>query len=222
MKTKNPLVAALLSIVLPGAGLLYTGAAALGYLFILISIGLALSPHWVANSYSTIYLVGVIYLIWLATSAVLAAIRAKKSNSRGEISSNPWVILIVALVVDFGTYTWVTKPDFGPLKIVTMTNNSLSPLLYNREQLVVNTKVEIERGDLVGVYYPKPFFDLSVDVDRVIGYPGEVIELKNNLCYVNGNLTEPYENLRYTITISVATGTDIDFEFWNKYGLDGV
>ncbi|MEL6536367.1 MAG: S26 family signal peptidase, partial [Bacteroidota bacterium] len=174
-----------------------------------------------ANTFSTLYWVGGVYILWMILSLLLAVTKARKTEPGGEIATNPLILLVVALVVDFGAYTWLKKPDFGPLKIVTMTNNSLAPLLYNREQLVIKTNADVERGDLVAVYYPKPFFALSVDVDRVIGLPGEMVELRDNLCYVEGTLTEPFSKLQYSITIYSEGGTEIDYSFWQKYGLDG-
>src|SRR4029077_19607452 len=72
---------------------------------------------------------------------------------------------------------------------------SMLPLLDDSERIIVNKFVyrfhPIERGDVVVFWYPK---DPSVSfIKRVIGLPGDVVELRRGQVYVNGNpVEEPY------------------------------
>jgi signal peptidase I len=76
-----------------------------------------------------------------------------------------------------GDHLLVNKFVFGP-----------APTALERAILPVD---EIERGDIVVFKYPdQPDRDF---IKRVIGLPGETIELRNKKVYVNGNpMEEPY------------------------------
>ena len=73
--------------------------------------------------------------------------------------------------------------------------SSMRPLLEDKERILVNKLVyrfrPIVRGDVVVFWFPD---DPSVSfIKRVIGLPGEVVELRRGVLYVNGRLVEePY------------------------------
>lgn len=74
-----------------------------------------------------------------------------------------------------------------------VSNNSMYPQLQPGEHLLINKMAfsfdEPARGDLV--CYESP--DVSKQLKRIIGLPGDVVEIKNDAIYVNSvRLTEPY------------------------------
>ncbi len=69
---------------------------------------------------------------------------------------------------------------------------SMQPLLEDGERIVVNKLLyrfrPIERGDVVVFHYPR---DPAVSfVKRVVGLPGDVVELRGGVVYVNGRKLE--------------------------------
>jgi signal peptidase I len=65
---------------------------------------------------------------------------------------------------------------------------SMQPLLADGERIIVNKFVyrfhPIERGDVVVFWYPR---DPQISfIKRVVGLPGEVVELRRGSLYVNG------------------------------------
>ena len=65
---------------------------------------------------------------------------------------------------------------------------SMLPLLEDGERIIVNKFVyrirPIERGDVVVFWYPK---DPSVSfIKRIVGLPGDTVELRAGVLYVNG------------------------------------
>src|SRR5712692_906136 len=81
---------------------------------------------------------------------------------------------------------------YQPVKV---EGTSMAPLLSDQERIFINKFVyrfePIERGDVIVFWYPldrtKSF------IKRVIGLPGELIEIRQGRVLVNGKrLTEPY------------------------------
>jgi signal peptidase I len=99
------------------------------------------------------------------------------------------VALALALVIIIFLYQ--------PVKV---EGTSMAPLLSDQERIFINKFVyhfePIERGDVVVFWYP---LDRSKSfIKRVIGLPGETIEIRAGHLYVNGKeLAEPYVPASY-------------------------
>ena len=86
---------------------------------------------------------------------------------------------------------------YQPVKV---EGTSMAPLLSDQERIFINKFVyrfeSIHRGDVVVFWYPldrtKSF------IKRVIALPGETVELRHGMLYVNGQLVpEPYVPPQY-------------------------
>lgn len=81
---------------------------------------------------------------------------------------------------------------YQPVKV---EGTSMAPLLSNEERIFINKFIyrfePIERGDVVVFWYP---LDRSKSfIKRVIGLPGETVEIRQGRVYVNNKpLEEPY------------------------------
>src|SRR5579864_205470 len=81
---------------------------------------------------------------------------------------------------------------YQPVKV---EGTSMAPLLSDQERIFINKFVyrfeDIHRGDVVVFWYP---LDRSKSfIKRVIGLPGETVDIRHGLLYVNGQLiAEPY------------------------------
>lgn len=115
-------------------------------------------------------------------------------NQRPPISK-PWKQiklwvreLIIAGMVCLLVVTFIAQP-------FKVDGSSMLPNLKSDERIMANKLVarfgELKRGDVVVFWYP---FDPSrTYVKRVIGLPGEMIEIRRGYVYVNGRrLSEPY------------------------------
>ena len=125
--------------------------------------------------------------------------------------------LIIAVVLALFVRTWV----FQAFKIPT---GSMEPNLLVGDHLIVNKMIfspavtgverallphrDIRRGDVVVFKYPEePERDF---IKRVIGLPGDRLELRRKTIYINGErLVEPYAHLTAPASESGGVTTDL-------------
>src|SRR6201997_4061175 len=101
------------------------------------------------------------------------------------------------LVVALGLAMIIIVFFYQPVKV---EGTSMAPLRSDQERISINKCVyhsePIERGDVVVFWYPldrtKSF------IKRVVGLPGEVVEIRQGIVYVDGTpLAEPYVPPQY-------------------------
>ncbi|CAN5751308.1 signal peptidase I [soil metagenome] len=120
------------------------------------------------------------------------------------------VFLIICVFVLFGVF--IAQP-------VVVEGTSMLPELHDGERLLVNKLVyykidsvswgHIERCDSVVFWYPKDP-DKSY-VKRVIGLPGETVEVRNGVVYVDDQeLREPYLDLEHNQSLPTTKPTKVD------------
>ncbi len=96
--------------------------------------------------------------------------------------------LALATIIAFFIVFFVAQP-------VKVEGISMEPALVDQERIFINRFVyrfgEINRGDIVVFVFPR---DKSKSfIKRVVGLPGETVEIRNGIVYVNGRaLKEPY------------------------------
>lgn len=94
----------------------------------------------------------------------------------------------ITVLFCFFIVTFVAQP-------VRVQGASMQPRIEDNERILVNKFIYrfqgVERGDVVVFYYPR---DPSVSyIKRVIGLPGDEVEIRSGAVYVNGaRLDEPY------------------------------
>ncbi len=78
---------------------------------------------------------------------------------------------------------------------VKVEGTSMEPRLEPQDRIFVNKFVyyfsEVERGDIVVFWYPRD--QTKSFIKRAIGLPGETVEMRSGVVYLNGEeLSEPY------------------------------
>lgn len=102
------------------------------------------------------------------------------------------VVFILLVLVLFGVF--IVQP-------VVVEGTSMLPMLHDGERLLVNKLVyydiesvswaHLERGDIVVFWFPRE--PNKSYVKRIIGLPGEIVEIRNGKVFINGReLPEPY------------------------------
>ena len=96
--------------------------------------------------------------------------------------------LVIALALLLAIFVFLYKP-------VKVEGTSMAPLLSDQERIFINLLTyhfeSIARGDVVVFWYP---LDRSKSfIKRVVGLPGEVVEIRQGRLYIDEHrVTEPY------------------------------
>lgn len=128
------------------------------------------------------------------------------------------IVLIVAVFILLGVF--VAQP-------VVVEGTSMLPQLHDGERLLVNKLVyykfksvswgHIERGDVIVFWYPKD--PEKSYVKRVIGLPGETVEVSRGKILINGNeLNEPYLEAEHNQSLPSFEPKKVDEHFYFVMG----
>lgn len=121
----------------------------------------------------------------------MAARRSKpavvKSASRELLEWIVCIIVAVALALTFNTFV---------AQLIIVDGSSMAPTLHNGERMFVTRYTYRfrlpERGEVVILHYPDAG-DRDNYVKRVVGLPGDTVEIQGGILYVNDQaIDEPY------------------------------
>jgi len=200
-KTRNPFLAALLSLLFSGLGQVYNGKAGLGIVFFLISAAplllwgvLGWPRHFIGLV--ALFIVAIVLWLFIAIHAFFQARRIKETELKKYQTTAVYAFFIVLSLASMfvPARTWM-RPLLGvsPYKIVTA---SMRPTLQEGDRLMMDPKAydgqAPQRGDLIVFEYPQ---DPKLQfVMRVIAIEGDTVEIKNKQVLLNGEpLQESYK-----------------------------
>ncbi|RWR05976.1 signal peptidase I [Siminovitchia fortis] len=130
-----------------------------------------------------------------------------KENTKKEMIS--WAkSFIVAIILAFICRQFLFSP-------ITVFGESMSPSFLDHDKVVISKTSKIQRFDVI--VFDAPDIENEHYIKRVIGLPGDSIEVKNDVLYINGKAyKEPYldENKR----ISPSNSLTEDFSLLEKTG----
>jgi signal peptidase I len=197
-KKRNPFLAAIATLGVVGLGQLYNGqlrkavvmysfwfVAAAFIIFAPISIGL----NWLLTALALPVLVAL-------TAMADALIAARRSREIELKSYNRWYVYLAILFLQILLTSQIDPglliPSVRAFKIPTQ---SMSPTIEMGDRIIADMRAyqnkAPSRSDLIVFKYP---LRESVSyVKRLIGLPGEVLEIRNRIVYINGHpLKENY------------------------------
>lgn len=203
MKTKarKPVVAALLSSVVPGLGQVYNSQPVKGILFYLATFLLIILLSFTGLQFSFYGLMAIILLglfLWLliVVESFIAAGKVKSSTLKPY---NKWyvylIIVLLSLGIDLALTDFFVKDVLG-IKSYRLFSDSMQPTLRKGDCIMTRLKYyksrKPERGDLVIIKDPEdPSQEL---IKRVVGLEGEKFEIKNKRVFINNRpLQEGYK-----------------------------
>lgn len=199
MKPRKPWIAALLTLFLPGLGQLYGGeprrafAVCLGY-FAALSVLLLLGWPKTFLGLILLILAALSYLLW----ALWDAVKIARGNQNYVLKPiNRWYWYAAALLlVDVLLAPWLLA--LSPVKAFRIPSGSMEPVVRVGDHLYADMTFyrshRPARGDLV-IFGPSK--DSGQKIGRIIGLPGERIEVRNKETHIDGRLwRDPWGHYR--------------------------
>ncbi|HNP84431.1 MAG TPA: signal peptidase I [Nitrospira sp.] len=191
---RKPWIAGVLNILLPGFGHVYLGSTKQGvYWFVtfqllaLASVLIARSPLLPTGLNLAGILVPLIGYIFLVRSAMRVARRRQQAGLPESLPSKHFSL---AVFVIGGCLAWF-MPDLmrGIVKAHKIPAESMAPTVLADDYIYVDTlishfKFKPRRGEIITFLYPKD--EGKSFLKRVIGLPGDRIEIRNKIVFVNG------------------------------------
>lgn len=159
-----------------------------------------------ANSQLNSFFLTALFLVLLGASGLITIIKVRNQEvEEAQESLGSWysltksvdIILVLALLIRI----FVFQPFI-------VEGQSMEPNFHDKEFLIVDRmsyKIrEPKRGEVVVFRVPSESNNLNY-IKRIIGLPGETVEIKNGGVYVNNRLVEePYLDQRFTTTEDTA------------------
>jgi signal peptidase I len=200
-RTRNPFIAAVLSLVAPGVGQIYNGKGALGLLFFLIFVALPFLggvSGWLRHFIGLAAFAFLAAVFWLFTF-VHAFVQAHRSKEAGrkKYQTTPvyafFIVLSLGLMFLVPAIAWRTLLGVAPFRFMT---DSMMPTIQQGDFLMSDPNayenLSPQRGDLVVFDYPKE--PTRRFLMRVIAVEGETVEIKDRQVQVDGeSLHESYK-----------------------------
>ena len=192
-----PLVAVAASLIMPGLGQLYAGRPLRGLAWL---VSVALLPVWICQlalwspGHALAWLVALGVLVCLAAYALAARDAwklAKDAVAERAPWQRPWVYVLVVAV----SYTFVLIPFTAQardqwIETFVVPSASMLPTIVPGDRFLADKRVNrlrgiaLNRGDVALFVYPNN--RTQVFVKRIIGLPGDRIELRGRDVLVNG------------------------------------
>ena len=201
MPLKNPILATLLSIVIPGAGQVYNKQkfkAIIGYSAFLF-FPIAFTMLRLGQTFWGLMSLPLFLLVLYSANVLDACLVAIRSRKKEAATHRPWLAVIpvvLLFIYVYGAIQHVRNPDHSAVgfKAVRLATNSMAPTVQVGDSFIMSTKKneihELKRGEIVSFFHHGLKATLF---KRLIAMSGDLVEGRGTEVYVNGKkLHEPY------------------------------
>ncbi|MEO0795372.1 MAG: signal peptidase I [Verrucomicrobiota bacterium] len=214
---RNRFLAGLLALLIPGLGALYNARVkkALLYLFGFPVLGVLAAATAYLQSWLWLSIAMYVTLVTFRILVVVEQIRLAGRGVESLSQFNRWFyyfgFFLLASFIDYGVTTALKMAFQGRAGIVfQIPTASMEPTVDRRDIVIIDKQVrELKRGDIIVFWAPTPTSNgfspkpkPTLYMKRVIGLPGDTIDLSNGRPIINGQEPpEPYVTQQATMSL---------------------
>jgi signal peptidase I len=190
---RRPWLAALLSFLAPGVGQLYNGDPRRGWSLFALFVGLEMTEALIIPHAALIVVFAGFLLITLSELALkiataIQAFRLARRIGATQITwyQHAWIYVLLVLLISVAGAAAAAAPGYR-IQSFYIPSDAMKPTILVGDYLNVDKSYyrsySAKRGDVVVFKQPT---DNSTDyIKRVIGLPGDRIQMKNGVLYIN-------------------------------------
>ena len=182
------LITLILSIIAPGLGHIYNGRFKRGILICSFTIPIYLISKLLTLRYSVIGYMAIMPCYYFAATADAIFVWRNGNNNYTLKKYNKWYIYISIAIVFIFIILFLRFNVAANYKLVS---RGMEDTLMTGDHIMVDKTIntqELMRGDIV--VFELPVDKSKVNISRVVGLPGDVIEGRDKKIYINGKLFE--------------------------------
>lgn len=216
-KQKKPWVASLLSILMLGLGHFYAGKTKKGVFIYIGLIVITLSTRFLSFTFS-IFLLHILtviaYYLYVIIDSFLTVKRSKDLTPQKHDKWYLYVSIFVFQAILINLIPKGTLDKITPINFAKVPTTAMSPTLQTGDYVSFQRTKNVKQNDVVIFRYPEDTSTLYIK--RCIGTPGETLEIKDGIAYINAKLADNVELLKFQYTITT-NGQTLNQKMFNKY-----
>jgi signal peptidase I len=199
---RSPLVAALLSLLMPGLGQVYVGRPARGAAWFFAILAVEAAALYVILHQPRLWLVALGVAAWLAATLFQigeAAVFARRAAHYQLQRYNRWYVYValfaVGVALGVASCLMLTRDRATPAGLHSVDSYSMQPTILRGERFLADRNHYRHnapaRGEIAVYVHPRQ--PELLYVKRIIALPGDRVAIRNGRAIVNGfALEEPY------------------------------
>ena len=181
MSKRSLFKAGILSFLCPGLGHIYAGHLNQGIFFVLLSLVLSMIGYLgLFHDTATQYVIQVISQYMILFFIFIHCMWLIKRRPNIEIQKYNNIFVYIGVIIIINAISLSTNLSY---KTYNLPSGSMEPTIRIGDYIYTKFTTDVKRGDVIA--FTPPHTDSITYVKRIVGLPGETVEVINKVVYIN-------------------------------------
>ena len=219
MNTKKGWKALVLNLIVPGLGQVYARDFKKGIIFYILFFVIVFSLRFISYNFilflSALSLI-VGYYLYLLINGYNSVQKGKEYEHQRLDKWYSYIAIIFVHIAISNSIPRKTLNELTPINFANIPTPAMDPTLQVGDILAYKKTAIINRSDVVIFKYPKDIKTLYIK--RCVGLPGDNLQIKNRIVFINGDTLRDIPALKYKYVISTR-GQSINPRLFNELSI---